>query len=153
MWRCDYGRTRNTNLRGRFSNVVLLIRVTCFVKEVKNVYNITSCWSKLAITRRSTVQSLLLWLEPLTININRLLINSNPVEASKRVICCTNKFFWLILKRALLKRYLKVDMYTLLLGEECHTAKGKQTCSYFLSTTEICQFLKWAVKNVTKRSI
>jgi len=57
-----YGRSkisywpRNSNWRGRFSTVDLLIKVACFVwKRVNNVGNINSSGSKPVCTRRSTV--------------------------------------------------------------------------------------------------
>jgi hypothetical protein len=38
-------------------------------------------------------------------------------------------------------------------NEECHVAKGKQTCSCFLGSTEICQLFYFAARNVTIVSI
>jgi len=39
----------STNWRGRLSTVDLLIKVACFVKEVYNIFNWKSSWSKLSI--------------------------------------------------------------------------------------------------------
>jgi hypothetical protein len=39
------------------------------------------------------------------------------------------------------------------LNEECHTAKGKQTCRLFWDTTEISQLFYLAIKNVPAHSI
>jgi len=49
---------RNTNSMGRLSTVDLPIKVTCFEKNVCNIFNMNRTWYKLLSTRRSTVLSL-----------------------------------------------------------------------------------------------
>jgi hypothetical protein len=51
-------KARNTNRGGRLSTVDLLITVSCFVKNVFNIFNIKRCWSRLISTWRSSVFSL-----------------------------------------------------------------------------------------------
>ncbi len=46
---------RNTNGGGRLSTVDLLLKVTCFAKEVNNIFNAEKRLSELFSTRRSTV--------------------------------------------------------------------------------------------------
>jgi hypothetical protein len=48
----------NTNYGGRLSTIDLLIKVACFVKKEKYIFNIKMSYSKLVGTRRSTVLSL-----------------------------------------------------------------------------------------------
>jgi len=45
----------NTNWGGRHSTIDLLIKVACFAKRVKNIFKVKRSWSKLVVTRRSTV--------------------------------------------------------------------------------------------------
>ncbi len=49
----------NTNWGGRLNTIDPLIKVSCFVKKVNDIFNIKSSWCKLVSTRRSTVLSLL----------------------------------------------------------------------------------------------
>jgi len=48
-----------TNWGGRLSTVDLPFKVTCFVKNVNNIFNIKWSWSKLVSSRRSNVPTLL----------------------------------------------------------------------------------------------
>jgi hypothetical protein len=48
----------NPHRKGKLSTDDLLIKVTCFVKKVNNIFNIEMSWSRLISTRRSTVQGL-----------------------------------------------------------------------------------------------
>ncbi len=54
-------RARNTNWRGSFCTIDLLIMVDCLVKKVNIVFNIKSTWSKLVNTRGSNVLILPPW--------------------------------------------------------------------------------------------
>ncbi len=47
-----------TEGEGRLSTIDLLIKVSCFVKKVNNIFNTKRCLSKLVSTRRSTVLNL-----------------------------------------------------------------------------------------------
>jgi hypothetical protein len=48
-----------TNWGGRLSTIDLPFKVTCFVKNVNNIFNIKWSWSKLVSSRRSNVPTLL----------------------------------------------------------------------------------------------
>ncbi len=48
---------RDTNCRGILSTVDLLIKVTCFVTQENNNFNVKMSWSKLDSQRRATVPS------------------------------------------------------------------------------------------------
>ncbi len=52
-----------------------------------------------------------------------------------------------------LRLKLKYHSPIILLNEECHAAKEKQTVELFLGTAEICQLFYSAAKNVRINSI
>jgi hypothetical protein len=55
---CTIQEPGNTNWRGMFNTVNFLIKATCLVKKVNNIFYIKRSWSKLVSTRRWTVPSL-----------------------------------------------------------------------------------------------